>query len=47
MITFVTGKAEGLSDRELLTAFDDKGWMLNDWIAYLKSKLGTCGQKIR
>ena len=46
MAQFVAGKAEGLSDEELMTAFSDKARMLDDWIAFLKTRLETMGKKV-
>jgi hypothetical protein len=43
---FITKKAQGLSDDELLTAFGDKSQMLDDWVLYLKSRLERHGKVI-
>jgi hypothetical protein len=43
---FVAGRAEALSDEELMTAFSDRARILDDWIAFLKARLETMGKTV-
>lgn len=46
MLIFFFKKAEGLSDEELLTAFGDKSKILDEWLAFLKTRMEMLGNPV-
>ncbi|MBN2061746.1 MAG: hypothetical protein JW882_15145 [Deltaproteobacteria bacterium] len=46
MLIFIANKAEGLSDNELLTAFGDRNKILDEWMAFLKTRMEMLGNPV-
>jgi len=43
---FIAQKAEDLSDEDILTEFGDSSQLLDEWLAFLKTRLETLGKTI-